>query len=291
MSVNPPRPKAPHLNAMRAFEAAARLGGFSAAAEELSVTPGAVSQQIRALEDWAGAELFERRSQGVGLTDLGREVSEDFTSAFDALGTALHRLRAQAGRPEIRIAALPAIAQLWLAPRLPMIRKAVSGVTISVTALEAMPNLRRDIFDLAIFLDTPSGRREETVLCADSLLPACSPEIAARVADAGNFDTETLLVDTVWNSDWQIWADGTGYQIAKGQKTASLSLYSMAVEEACAGAGVLMGHRSLISKELSSGKLVTPLAEEVATERALVLTRHPGDPSRTLRQVMALLTS
>ena len=70
MSVSPPRPKGPPLNALRAFEAAARLGGFANAADELCVTPGAVSQHIKALEDWIGADLFERRSQGVRLSAL-----------------------------------------------------------------------------------------------------------------------------------------------------------------------------------------------------------------------------
>ena len=84
MSVSPPRPKGPPLNALRAFEAAARLGGFALAAEELSVTPGAVSQHIRALEDWAGVALFERRAQGVRLTPEGAALAPRFARAFDA---------------------------------------------------------------------------------------------------------------------------------------------------------------------------------------------------------------
>ena len=99
MSLLPPRPRGAHLNAMLSFEAAARLGGFAAAADELSVTPGAVSQQIKALEDWIGAPLFERRTQGVALTALGQGARDEFTSAFDSLGHALHALRAQAPRP------------------------------------------------------------------------------------------------------------------------------------------------------------------------------------------------
>ena len=74
MSVAPPRPKGPHLNALRAFEAAARLGGFRMAAGELGVTPGAIAQHVKALEEWAGAALFERQSQGVVLTALGERT-------------------------------------------------------------------------------------------------------------------------------------------------------------------------------------------------------------------------
>ena len=85
MPVSPPHPKGPPLNALRAFEAAARLGGFKAAAEELCVTPGAISQHIKSLEEWAGATLFERRSQGVVLTALGMKLGKEFSQAFDSM--------------------------------------------------------------------------------------------------------------------------------------------------------------------------------------------------------------
>ncbi|MGJ8616901.1 MAG: LysR family transcriptional regulator, partial [Sulfitobacter sp.] len=139
MPIKPPRPRGPHLNAMRCFEASARLGGFSAAADELSVTPGAVSQQVKALEDWVGVPLFERRSQGVALTSLGIQVADEFMAAFDALGSALHSLRAKAPQTKINIAALPSVAQLWLGPRLPMVRATFPDLSISVTAMENPP--------------------------------------------------------------------------------------------------------------------------------------------------------
>ena len=119
MTVSPPRPKGPPLNALRAFEAAARRGSFSAAADELCVTPGAVAQQVKSLEAWAGARLFLRHAQGVELTALGLDVLPGFVAAFDRLGEAAQALRSQAAPDTIGIAALPSIAQLWLSPRLP----------------------------------------------------------------------------------------------------------------------------------------------------------------------------
>jgi LysR family glycine cleavage system transcriptional activator len=91
------------------------------------VTPGAVSQHIKSLEDWAGAPLFERRSQGVSLTPLGATVAEQFSSAFDAMGDAVRALRTGASQSTINIAALPSVAQLWLSPRLPAIRAHLSN--------------------------------------------------------------------------------------------------------------------------------------------------------------------
>jgi LysR family glycine cleavage system transcriptional activator len=123
MSIAPPRPKGPPLNALRAFEAAARLNSFSRAADELCVTPGAVAQHIKALEEWTSAPLFDRHAQGVRLTPLGRAVAPDLGDAFDSLADAAHLLRRIAAPDEIRIAALPSVAQLWLSPRLPAIRR------------------------------------------------------------------------------------------------------------------------------------------------------------------------
>ena len=112
MSVQPPRPKGPPLNALRAFEAAARLGSFARAANELCVTPGAVAQHISSLESWAGAPLFQRRARGVALSPLGRAVAPALGEAFDRLADASHLLRRMAAPAQIRIATLPSIAQL-----------------------------------------------------------------------------------------------------------------------------------------------------------------------------------
>src|SRR5262245_56225347 len=124
MAVDPPRPRMPPLNALRAFEAAARHESFAKAADELGVTPAAISHQVKALEEWLGAALFVRHAQGLYLTDAGRAAMPAFSAAFEAMGLAVQELRVHAPRPQITIAALPSIAQLWLAPKLPALRRA-----------------------------------------------------------------------------------------------------------------------------------------------------------------------
>ena len=181
MSISPPRPKSPPLNALRAFESAARLGGFSKAADELCVTPGAISQHIKSLEEWAGAPLFKRRSQGVGLTELGMKTASQFSEAFDALGGAVRSLRSGARQSTINIAALPSVAQLWLSPRLPAIRAALSDLKISITALETPPNLYREMFDISIFLGEPTSNQAEIIIRRDWMFPVCSPQVAKRL--------------------------------------------------------------------------------------------------------------
>ena len=125
----------PSLNSLRAFEAAARYESFVIAAEELGVTPGAVAQQVKALEAWLGVELFDRLSQGIRLREEARAVLGELSGAFDALGNAVASLRTAAGSPFLRIAALPSIAQLWLQPRLAAVVRAVGAIhTVGVRA-------------------------------------------------------------------------------------------------------------------------------------------------------------
>ncbi|MEK6216720.1 MAG: LysR family transcriptional regulator, partial [Boseongicola sp.] len=179
MSVSPPRPKGPPLNALRAFEAAARLGSFVGAAEELSVTPGAVSQHIKALEHWTKTPLFARHPKGVRLTQAGRALLPQFVLAFDHLGSAIRALQNSRPQTDIHVATMPSLAQLWLPPRLAALRSKMPNVKLSVTALETAPNLNRELFDVALFLKEPSGAASEIIIADDRIFPVCSAEVAA----------------------------------------------------------------------------------------------------------------
>lgn len=290
MSIKPPRPRGPHLNAMRCFETAARLGGFAAAAEELSVTPGAVSQQVKALEDWVAAPLFERRSQGVVLTPLGTSVSSEFSTAFDALGGALQRLRAVAPKAVINMAALPSVAQLWLSPRLPAIRNAFPDHTISITALENPPNLMREMFDMSIFIGPPTGGPNQRILEDDILFPVCAPAIAARLRVPGDLTQETLIHDAVWQDDWRRWLDHAACPMITAKDGPVFSLYSIALDEAKNGAGVLMGHKALVERYLRSGELVAPFVDQTSSGKSLILeTAGSAGTSAMARRIADML--
>lgn len=290
MSISPPRPKGPPLNALRAFEAAARLGGFTAAADELSVTPGAISQHIKLLEDWAGASLFERRSQGVVLSVLGVAVVDEFTAAFDCLGDAVRSLRAGSRQSTINIAALPSVAQLWLSPRLPAIRAALTSHKLSITALETPPNLSREMFDISVFLGQPTNAETEVILQKDMIFPVCSPEIASRLENPADLANEVWLYDALWRDDWACWADIVAPDLARPPDGPSFSLYSIAVEEAKNGAGVLMGHQVLVDALLISGDLVAPFDQQVPSGKSLYLNlAREGAGSKTLKQIVTML--
>jgi LysR family glycine cleavage system transcriptional activator len=155
LEIDRPRSNGPHLNALRAFEAAARHQSFVAAAEELHVTPGAVSQHVKTLEAWAETKLFDRHAHGVTLTDAGQTLLPIFVTAFDGLAFAIRALRSLQPVAKVHIATFPSIAQLWLPKRLNAVRDQVSSIQTSVTTLEAPPNLCRELFDIAILSENP----------------------------------------------------------------------------------------------------------------------------------------
>ncbi|MCY4179081.1 MAG: LysR family transcriptional regulator, partial [Litoreibacter sp.] len=216
MSVTPRRPKGPPLNAMRAFDAAARHESFVAAAEELNVTPGAISQHIKALEAWAGTPLFQRNAQGVQLTQSGRALVGDFVAAFDGLAVAARALRNLSPNPDFQIATLPSIAQLWLPKHLARIRAAFPEINFSVTAMETPPSLSRELFDLAIFFGPLEEGSEQICLRKDEITPVCAPVLRERFEKDG-FDGIALLHDQTWANDWTLWSEAAGVALADTQ--------------------------------------------------------------------------
>lgn len=271
MSISPPRQAGPPLNALRAFEAAARHGSFTGAAGELCVTAGAVAQHVKTLEAWSGAELFVRHAQGVELTALGQAVLPGFVQAFNHMSQAVQALRAEAAPNHIRIAALPSIAQLWLSPRLPHVRSVMKDLTISITALETPPNLRREQFDLSVFIETVPDHPEAIEICDDVIFPVCAPGLARTLTSLADLAHAVCLQDASWSHDWTLWLRAAGASAPLEPNGPKFSLYSLAVEEAKNGAGVLMGHEPLVRAHLDAGTLVAPFTQKLALPAKLVI--------------------
>lgn len=220
----------PSLNALRAFEAAARHESFVKAAAELNVTAAAVAQQVRALEDWAGCALFLRLPHGLRLTREAKTVLPRMADAFDKLGLAVQALRAVNRPNQVRIAALPAIAILWLSPRLQRLRERFPDFEISITALEAPPNFRRDLYDLALFFaDTKEDGTDAITLSDDFLYPVCSPTFCSGQLvprTPAELDSAKLLHDSVWRDDWEHWLQFAGVAGIDPSHGATFSLLS-----------------------------------------------------------------
>jgi len=275
MSLKAPRPGLPALNTLRAFEAAARHESFARAAEELNVTPGAVAQQVKALEAWLGTPLFRRLSQGLRLTDGARTALPALVEAFDAMGSAVRELKDSVGPAELRVAALPALAQLWLSPRRAALAALAPGGVVSISALEAPPDFARELYDLALFYTEGSLPGVEVIpLAEDLIFPVCSPVLLEgerplrRPADLAG---RVLLHDASWRNDWQLWLDRADAAAVDGETGPDFSLYSLALEAAVDGAGVLMGHEALVAPAIARGNLVAPFPLKVPTGKRLSL--------------------
>lgn len=292
MSVAPKRPKGPPLNAMRAFEAAARHVSFVAAAEELNVTAGAISQHIKILEDWAGVRLFSRNAQGVELTPAGLSLVADFTSAFDGLAQAARALRNLQPNSAFHIAALPSVAQLWLPSRLKQIRARFPEITFSVTAMETPPALDRELFDLSIFFVEVGETEDQVSLCRDEIVPVCALDLLEGTTADRVLAEAPRLQDQTWADDWALWARTAGVELARTNAGPQFSLYSLALEEAKAGAGVLIGHLCLIEDTLATGDLVRLHGTTADTGKCLAVQlaqkarrrRHADDIASFLKE-------
>jgi LysR family transcriptional regulator, glycine cleavage system transcriptional activator len=276
MTLRPPRGRMPSLVALRAFEAAARHQSFLRAAEELGVTAGAVALQVRTLEAWVGQPLFHRLAHGVRLTEHAARELPSLGEAFDALATATDRFRTLSPAHELRIAALPCIAQLWLAPRLARLKRDFAAeVQVSISALETPPHFKRDLYDFAIFYaSVPPSGAEGTVLAEERIFPVCSPRLANRGAPLEHprdLAGHTLLHDGGWKDDWSRWLSLAGTPDVSPDRGPTYSLYSIALQAAIDGGGVLMGRRNLVQAALKEGLLVSPFKLEVALDERLML--------------------
>lgn len=275
MALRAPPSRMPSLNALRAFEAAARHQSFALAADELGVSPGAVAQQVKSLEAWLGVALFERLTHGVRLTEEAGRALPELSRAFDSLGNAVADLRAAVHTPHLRIAALPSIAQLWLQPRLSALNAQYPNHAISVSALEEPPDFKREPFDLALFFETETREGALAhVLGTDALTPVCSPALLSGskpLASPCDIVSHTLLHDAMWKADWKRWLDAAGVHSKTDSTGPTFSLYSLAVQAAVDGAGLLIGHLALVKDHLADGRLVAPFDLTVPTGHDLVL--------------------
>lgn len=249
----------PPLNWIRAFEAAARHESFLRAGEELGVSGGAISQRVKLLETRLKTSLFERHSRGVRLTDSGRQYCGELTSALDRIAAATAQIAAAA--PRLNIAALPAMAEKWLTPRLPKFNEQYPDVAVEVSVAETLNGLGSRSFDLGLHYATEEAAGfSVATLFRDRMFPACSPAYAEEhdLREARDLLRCRLLYDTRWAADWSIWFEAAGLPADSGRRDAGFALYSMAVEAAIEDLGVVMGHAALVGREIDSARLVAP---------------------------------
>lgn len=256
-------PRLPPLNALRAFEAAARHGGFIAAAEELNVTRGAISGHVKNLEDRIGTPLFDRHARGVELNAAGRALLPVLTDAFSRIADGVERIsRTEA---DLRIICPPATSLRWLHPRLGDFRARHPGIRIQITTdYYDRGGFDRSRFNLGFSVEHWDRPRDDVVvepLFPLVITPACAPDLAARLRTPDDLRTVTLLHERHDSSDWTIWLGAfpiPGLDPSKGDVYHNLD---MATRAAVQGHGVVMSDLVLCREELERGDLVRPFPE------------------------------
>lgn len=287
---NKPADRLPPLDLLVAFEAAARHLSFTRAAEERFVTQSAMSRQMRALEDELGVALFTRGHRTLALTADGQRLLAACGSALGTLRGAVREIRAPQRREVLGLTTTPGFAALWLIPRLTAFTRAHPGIDVRLDATLENRTLGAEGFDLAIRYAKVHGVPGGMNLFAESMLPVCSPRLAAELAlplrRPADLARHTLL-HTAMDSDvgglpmeWQPWFAAWGLAELQPAALLSFTSYAEAIAAAVAGQGVALGRRPLVDALLAGGQLVTPFAGELASPRAYQLIVAPAARAR-----------
>jgi len=283
------RPRLPPLNAIKAFEAAARLGSFTRAAEELNVTHGAVSRQIRLLEDWLGARLFLRTSRNAVPTRAGTDLLAEAGPALDRLATAALRLQ-RGGQTYglLHISALPTFAMRWLIPRLPEFQREHPSLELQIVT--ASTPAEQFSMGADVILSGPSRQPGWVAsrFLAEMYLPLLSPNLMKErslraPADLGQ---HTLLHAATRRELWRRWLTAAGVTDLRPARNQVFEHFYFAIQAAIEGLGVVIGPLALVGEELHEGRLVAPIREPVLRTRGYFV--YAPDTSSAAPAVIAL---
>lgn len=265
MSILGPRRALPPLNAIRAFEAAARLGSFKDAAAELGVTHGAISQQVRLLEDRLGPPaLFRRSTRQVTLTPAGTALLEEIGPALDRISSAVQRHRATRGDTPaavLRVNALATFSMRWLLPRLSRFRDERPDIEVRLATSNEPLDALAETFDVVIRggPDSFHGFTSRLFL-SERRLPVCSPALAATLPlqEVSDLAQHTLLNVTSMPRLWQDWLTQAGQPRLAPAATLTFDHFFLTIQAAIDGLGVAMGPTALIGDDVTAGRLIMP---------------------------------
>ena len=274
----------PPPNALKAFEAAARHGNLSKAAVELHVTHGAVSRQVKQLEDFLGCELFHRLPRGLQLTALGREFAFGVQGAFDQIREAVEAVRVDNSRQVLTVSTLASLAARWLVPRLHRFQNAHPETEIRLSTSPQLTDFDRDGIDLAIRY----GRGRWPGVTALRLFtpeefPVCSPKLlrgAHPLRTPADLKQVPLLHDTT-HRHWQQWLELAKVRGIDARQGLVVEDMNVLIQAAIEGQGVALASAPLVQAEIEAGRLVRPFQINLPVELAFYAVypkNRGGDP-------------
>jgi LysR family glycine cleavage system transcriptional activator len=246
------------ISAIRAFEAAARTGSFRDAANELHLTPSAVSHAIRKLESTMSTTLFERSARSVRLTPAGENLMRHAGAAFDNLRRGMEEVAGR-GPQLLRVHCAPSFAAQWLAPRLAQFLAAEPKLEVRLAASTEYARFSNDDFDIDVVYGQPKGEGIEIIpLGEETVTPLCTPEIAKRIRKPKDLFGQVLIRSEVKRVQWHQWfaANGLESPAIHGMR---FDRSFLAIAMASSGLGVTLESTLLAEREIATGKLVAPL--------------------------------
>jgi len=258
------------LSRLYTFEVAARYGSFSAAADELSLTPGAISHRISQLENELGIRLFNRSHRKVELTAEGERIFAAMSMSLDYLNKALQGIKNEGHSGRLTVYCRPSFAHAWLSPAVASFLEAYPLIDLVIYTGNNDIDLHRMGVDLSVsFDDASQGQFYQEHLMDESIIPVCSPEYARRwqlVGRAENLVSCRLLHDRkAWSTDsgddeWKLWAQHFAVDISQAAGT-QFDQAELAITAAVSHAGVALGRKRLIRQKLEKGDLIAPFPE------------------------------
>ena len=253
----------PSLNALRAFEAAARHLSFTRAADELNVTQAAVSHQIKALEGQLGITLFRRLNRALLLTDEGQMLFPGVRDALDALAEATHRLKAREAGGPLTVSTLPSFAAKWLVPRMSRFQDRHPEIELRIAAAERLVDFARDNVDVAVRFGGGRWPGVHAELVAEETVTlVCSPALLDTLREPADIVRFTLLHEEMLPLDpspgWETWLRAAGVKAADTSHGPRFSHTHMMLQAAMDGHGVALAGSLLADDDLAAGRLVAP---------------------------------
>jgi len=275
----------PFLNALRAFEAACDAGSLTAAAQELSVTPGAVSRQVSKLEGELGFALLVRQARGVEPTAKGMALYRALTEAFDHIETTLGEIRDDRSIAVLSVFSYVTVAVEWLVPRIGAFHRAHPDIDLQLYPMREPAGLFDGSMDAGVWSgpgDWPNVHADELVF--PEYLPVCSPKLMAEgppLKRPGDLKHHVLLSSTFQLPFWRAWLDAAGAHAVDLERVQPFDSSAQAYRAARDGQGVVLGQRLFVCNDVAAGTLVAPFNVAVRDTQAyclITLKERRNDP-------------
>jgi len=275
----------PPLSALRAFEAAARHVSFSKAADELNVTPAAVSHQIHALEQDLGVRLFHRLNRSIELTTSAQILLPGLTEAFAGIQSSVRRLRAHNDTGTLTVTASPSFAAKWLVLRLHRFHDLCPQIDVRISATDEVVELTKGDFDVAVRYGTGKyPGLDVELLFTNEVFPACSPQLLTAgppLRTPDDLPLHNLIHDQAIERDplvptWPMWLKAAGVKSIPAAGGLSFNNIHLALDAAIAGHGVVLAYSTIAAADLAAGRLVRLFSLALPDQFAYYIVTAPG---------------